>query len=207
MVALGAAGCFGNETTALPPGLQPLEEVTVAPPDPVDGDPHPEALRMESGMISAYDWVQARGYVKAPLSAVYLAMQTPEVVVDHREVDRWSVMHASEPEYDRVFVVHNEVDDIITVEFDLTWRFGITEGNDDAPREAVATWQKTWGTTFISILRGSVVAREVAPGVTEVAIVEHINAAERGPETIEPYIRDYFANLVEVSHGRPVPTY
>ncbi len=201
------AGCFGNEKTSFPEGLEPLEEITVEPPDAVDGDPYPETLRMESGSISQYDWVQARGYVKAPMRDVFVALSTPEAVVDRREVARWSVRHDVEPEYDVSFVTRNEVDDIITVEFDVTWRFGVVEGNAEAPTLVAGNWQKTWGTTFIDVLRGSVIAERVEADVTEVAFVEHIRAAERGTGPLETYIEDYFRNTVELAHGRPVPEY
>lgn len=201
------AGCFGNEPTAFPPGLEPLEEVTVSPPAPVDGDDYPEALELAKGEMGQYDWVQARGYVGAPIEVVYAAIRMPDVVVDHRAVARWSVELDTEPDYAHSFQMHNEVDDFITVEFDIAWRFGAVEGTEDAPDVVAATWQKVYGTTFIDILRGSLLLHRVTDDVTEIEVVEHVRAASRGTDPIEAYVRDLFANTVEVSHGRPLPTY
>jgi hypothetical protein len=201
------SGCFGNEATPFPPGLEPLEEVTVEAPAPTDGDTHPEVLAMASGELGQYDWVQARAWVKAPIEDVYAAIRTVEVVVDHRAIDRWSVEHDTEPEYAHSFTIHNEIDEVITVEFDAAWRFGVVEGTEEAPDLVAATWQKVYGTTFIDILRGSLLLHRVTDDVTELEVVHHVRAASRGPEPLESYLRDMYANLVEVSHGRSVPTY
>jgi len=207
-LALAAAlmlGCFGNETTAFPEGLEPLEEATVELPDPVDGQPYPEELRTATGSLPMYGWVHARGYVHAPLADVFAAMRTPEACVDRNQVDRWTVTPDVEPEYDYSFRIHNEVDDIITVEFDITWRLGRVEGTEAAPTLVAGTWQKTWGTTFISLLRGSIVGRRVTDDVSEVEIVEHIRAATGGVDPAEAYVRDLYANIVALSHGEPLP--
>ena len=202
-----ASGCFGNESTPFPPGLEPLEEVTVEPPAPVDGDMYPEMLRMESGDIGQYDWVQARGYIDAPIEDVYAALRMPEVVADHRAVSRHSVTLDTDPEYEHSFTLHNEVDEFITVEFDITWRLAAVEGTEEAPDTVAATWQKTYGTTFIDILRGSLLLHRVTDDVTEIEVAEHVRAASRGPEPLISYVNDLYQNLVEVSHGRPLPAY
>jgi hypothetical protein len=200
-------GCFGNESTPFPPGLEPLEEVTVEPPAPASGDMYPETLAMESGELSRYDWVQARGYIDAPIEDVYAALQMPEVVTDHRAVSRHSVTLDTEPEYEHSFTLHNEIDEFITVEFDIAWRIAAVEGTEDAPDVVAATWQKTYGTTFIDLIRGSLLLHRVTDDVTELELVEHVRAASRGPEPLISYINDLYRNLVEVSHDRPLPTY
>lgn len=207
LLAALAGGCFGNEKTHFPEGLEPLEAGDPEPPEPRDDQPFPEALNVQTGTHPDYVWVHARGYVRAPLQDVYLAMHTAEVCVDHAAVDRYSIEHDMEPDYDYSFRIHNEVDDIVTVEFDVSWRFGVVEGADEAPQVVAGAFQKVFGTTFISIMRGSLVARRVEDGVTEIEFVEHLNAASGGVDSIRSFIEDLFANIVEIAHGRPLPEY
>jgi hypothetical protein len=204
LVPLMVGGCFGNETTAFPDGLMPLEEARVDPPSPTDGDPHPEEVRLISGETSRFEFAHARGYVHASLPDVFAALQTPEVVIDRRGVDRYSVTHDVEPDYPVSFVVHNEVDDVITVEFDVTWRMGIVEGGNDTPMLVAATFSKTWGTTIIGILRGSILARYVEPEVTELELVEHLDAPG-GIGPVVAYLQDVHANVVAHVRGEPLP--
>jgi len=206
LILLGA-GCFGNEKTPFPEGLEPLEAGDPELPEPTADQPFPEVLNMQTGNDGDLVWVHARGYVRRPLADVYLAMHTAEVCVDHAAVDRHRIEHDVEPEYDYSFRIHNEVDDVITVEFDVVWRFGTVEGTEDEPQVVAGAFQKVWGTTFISIMRGSVVARRVEDGVTEIELIEHLEAASGGVDAIRQYIEDLFANIVEVSHGRPLPEY
>lgn len=202
-----ACGCFGNEATPFPEGLEPLEAGDPDPPEPRADQPYPEELNIQTGSEADYVWVDARGYVRAPLADVYLAMHTGEVCVDHAAVDRYSIEYDVEPDYDYSFKVHNEVDDVITVEFDMLWRFGVVEGTEEDPQMVAAAFQKVYGTTFISIMRGSVIAHRVEDGVTEIRLIEHLKAASGGVESIRSFIEDLFANIVEVAHGRPLPEY
>lgn len=176
-------------------------------PAPVDGDPYPEDIVIGVGSIPRYDWAHGRAYIHAPLSEVYNCLQVPEVVVDRRAVDRWSVTLDTEPEYDHSFQTHNSVDDVITVEFDINWRLGVVEGTNDEPRVVAGTFQKTFGTTFISLMRGSVVARQIEPDVTELELVEHIDAATGGSDPIAQFLRDLFDSLVAHTRGTPLPAY
>jgi len=205
LLGIFGTGCFGNETTLFPPGLEPLSEVTTDPPAPTADDPYPEAeLSLEKGRNPGYHWVQARGFIHASPDQVFAAI-TPEACLDRRQVDRHSSEWDVEPEYERSFRIHNEVDDIITVEFDVTWRAGVIEGTQEAPTVIAATWQKTWGTTFIDHLCGSIVARPVAENVTELEIVEHLRASSGDSDTIGRYVADLHAAIREVAQDRPLP--
>jgi hypothetical protein len=208
VVALGVTGCFGDEKTSFPEGLEPFEEIDVAAPEGTETDPFPERLAFDSGSRSGFDWVEARGFVHAPIARTWEAMREPEVCVDRRAVDRWSVRNVEDAEHDFSYVIHNEVDDVISVEFDNTWRHGATTGTVEVPEEIHANFQKTWGTTFIDILRGSVIARPVDAETTELLMVEHIRAASGdGQEQGRSYLGDYFASIVAHVRGDPLPTY
>lgn len=200
-------GCGGNEATEFPAGLEPLEENTAPAPTGTMTDPFPEEVVLVSGSAPRYEWVHLHGFIHAPLERVYDALSEPEACVDHRKVTRHTITLDTEPDYDRSFLTHNEVDDIITVEFDLNWRFGLVDGSNDRPDLIGGTFSKTFGTTFISLLRGSIVARRIDDVTTEVELIEHINAATGGSDDIISFMTDYFANAVALSHGDPLPTY
>ncbi len=206
LIAL-SSGCFGNEETIFPPGLEPLEDTTAPLPDGTPTDPYPEMLNLVTGETPEYHFAHAHGYVAAPLETVYEALSTPDVCTDFRQTSRHTVDLDVEPEYDRSFVIHYEVDQFITIGFDVTWRHGIVEGPNDRPDITAHTFQKTYGTTFISLMRGSIVARRVDDTTTELELVEHINAASGGSDNIAQFLRDYYANVVAISHGLPLPMY
>lgn len=206
---LGAAlcGCFGNETTVFPDGLEPLEEVTVAAPEGLPDDPYPEQLNLVTGETARYDLVLARGYVQAPLADVFVAMTTPEVCVDRRAVDMFTITLDVEEGYDHSFRVRNVVEDIVTVEFDTTWRHSLIEGDQESPELVAGAWQKTWGTVFISLLRGSIVARPVDDATTEVEMVMHLDGDQGGVDPAVSFVTDYHSSIVAAVHGEPLPTY
>lgn len=209
VLVLFLAGCWGDEKTKFPEGLEPLEENTAPAPAGTAEDPHPETIELVDGTRMGFAWVHGRGFVHAPITTVWAAAREPEVCVDRRKVARWSVEHVEMPDeqYDFEYVIHNEVDDVITVEFDITWRHGAVEGTLEAPELVVANYQKTWGTTFISILRGTVVLTPVDETTTEVALVEHLRASASDGTEVRSYLRDYFESIVARSHGAPLPTY
>jgi hypothetical protein len=206
LAALSVPACFGEDSTIFPSGLEPLEESRAPAPSTAD-DPTPELLSVVSGEGREFGWAHARGFVRRDLATTWAALRTPEVTVDRRQVAEWSVVPDTEPEYPFSYAVDNVVKNIVTVRFRVGWRHGPAEGTVDAPEVVAARWQKTEGTVLISILRGSIVAREVAEGVTELAMVEHIEAASGGVSQIETYLRDLFESVRARAHGRPLPTY
>jgi hypothetical protein len=206
-LAAQAIGCFGNEVTEFPAGLEPLEDNTAPTVDSVEGDPYPEVISLVRGDAPGWDWVHARGFVKAPLDEVYDIITTPEVAVDERAVSRWSVTPDTEPDYERSFLLHNEVDNVITVMFDVNWRFGTVERENEERSLVSGTFQKTFGTTFISLMRGSILLRRVDDETSELEFIEHIDAATGGGDEIEAFIRDYYAETILVSNGEPLPVY
>lgn len=208
--ALGLTGCFGNESTEFPSGLEPLDGMNRAPRPDLDANGVlPETVSFARGETNEWEWVHGRGFVKAPLGETWLAFQDPEVVIDRREVDEWQVDENVEPGFDRSFVVHNTVHDFITVNFDMTWRQSVVEGDEAAPEVVAIRFQKTFGTVFITILRGSVVLRSAPEddGITEIELVEHIDAAQGGADTIQSYLTDLHASVVARVHGRALPVY
>jgi len=197
----------GGSPIVMPPGLAPLEEVTAPEPAPVGGDARPEAVSVVSGDGSDWDYAHARGYVHAPIAKVWEAMQAPGTVVDRRRVAEYTITPGVEAGYDVSFLVHNVVRDIVTVEFDTTWRQGVVQGTREAPEMVAGRAAKTAGTAYIDLLEDSIVLTRVDDEVTRVDHVRHIKSATAGAEEAHLYLEDCFASLVAVSHGRPLPAW
>ena len=137
--AVCVAGCFGEEQTPFPPGLEPLEAENLAAfPEPSEAQPHPEQLVMARSFapetVERTHSVHARGYVRAPLVDVWEALRDPDVGADRRTFSEWSSTEGVEPDYDYSYVIHSVIENVITVEYDVTWRHGVVEGRLEAPR-------------------------------------------------------------------------
>jgi uncharacterized protein YndB with AHSA1/START domain len=196
-------GCRHEEVT-FPARLSPLEENRAAWPDPAA-----ESLSVVSGGDSDLWWAHSRGYVHAPLARVWAALADPDVLVDRREVDEWEVTDEPLPAFDRSWLVHLVVQDVITVDYDLTWAWEIQLGGTEAPERVVARWDKTAGTPFIDILRGTIELEPHPddPDVTSISVVDHLQAALRDDETLVQYLEDLHRSVVAATHGDPLPTW
>jgi hypothetical protein len=202
------AGCGGNFTSEFPAGLAPLEPDSKAPwPAATAAEPHPEQIQLVSGTTGDQAWAHGAAFVHAPLGAVWEAMRTPEVCVDRRKVTTFTVTRDVEAGFADSYRIHNVVNGIITVEFENTWRHGVVTGTPEQPTAIAARYQKTWGTTFITVLEGSFVARRVDEQTTSLLVMEHLQATGQGPETAVQTLRDYYASVLARAHMQPLPTY
>ena len=201
LAAITSAGCFGNERTTFPPGLEPLEENMAVLPAPVDGDEHPETIVYAKGETDNYSWAHGRGYIHASLGRTWEAFRDIEVVVDDPSVDTWSTTNDVEEGYDFSFRIRNVVHDVVTVEFDITWRESAVGGSVQDPEVVGIAYQKTWGTEFIDLLRGTIVLRPVSDDVTEVDMVEHLDGYGRDAETVVDYFDDVYSDAVAHVHS------
>ncbi len=201
LVALAA--CSSNDGIDFPARLSPLEENRA--PRPKGGDPVREAFEVVSGGEDGLWWAHGRGFVQAPVGVVWLASRDIDVCVDRREVEEWTVTNDTVPEFDASYTIHNRVQDILTVEYDTTWVHEVQQGTPAQPERVVAQWDKTAGTTFIDLLAGSLELTPTDdPQVTEISMVSHLDAALRDDETIATYLRDYYDDLLDTVHGRPL---
>lgn len=203
-VALLLVACSKPEPVEFPNVLEPLEENRASWPAPVGGV-LPETPDIVSGGDESLWWAHARGYVHAPAEDVWRYLRDPDTDVDRREVDEWEVTDDTEPGFDDSYTIHCTVNDIITVDYDLTWVHELQAGTEAAPERVVAQWSKTDGTTFIELLEGTVVLEPESAGVTRLEYVEHLKAALRDDETIAQYLSDLHASLVAVTAGEPLP--
>lgn len=207
VLVFAAAACGRKADNRFPEGLGPLDDENLASFPPGDGsNPYPEILQTVTGESGDYEFVHGKGYVQASLSETWDALQDPAVSADRRAVTEWSVTFDVEEGYDVSYRIHNVVEDVITVDFDITWRHGAVEGTVETPSEVAINYAKTDGTTFIQILRGSMLLYEVDTNVTALEMIEHLKA----PSGIGPavtYIRDVHTEAVLSVHGQPLPVY
>lgn len=187
----------GSKETVFPAGFEPL--VPNVAELPLDA---PETMDLVVGSEDAFDWANARGTIDAPLADVWVALKQPDTAVDRRAVDEWTVDFDVEPEYDVSYVVHTRVVDLVTIEYDLTWRQG--EVDEDV---ISARWQKTDGASIVDLLEGSIVLTALEDDVTSVEIVEHLNTPGDESERLTSFFTDLWASLVAASHGEPLPVY
>jgi hypothetical protein len=197
-------GCFENTVTEFPPGLEPFEELNEATaPEGTADDPYPEQIvflrkRWGAGIES----VHARSYVHADVATTFASVRNPLAGADRRESVDFSWEDNVEPDYQYSHRSHLVIPDIVTVEFWLNWRSGVVEGTSDAPEITATRWQKTEGSSAISTLEGSIVCREVEPGVTMVEWQYHLDAVY---ETIEDYLTGYYVSVLALAHGEELP--
>lgn len=207
----GLGGCGSNVSTPIGDGgiavIVPMDTAEWPPIEP--GAPPPENVNVALGTMGDIGYAHGRGYVDATLAETWAAMRDPDVCVDRRKVTSWTVTNDVEPGLAASYRIHNVVEALITVEFENTWRHEVTAGTPEAPAGVTATYQKTWGSSYISLLDGSVVARPTpqAENTTSLEIVQRIRATGQGPDTAGQILRDYFASVVARAHGNPLPTY
>ncbi len=206
ILAFGAS-CFGNELTEFPPGLEPVAENTASLPVGTSEDPYPERLEQVHGDGGDFLFSHSRGYVHASAEAVLNALRDPEVVSDRRSTTSHTVMFGLEPDYDFSMKLSYIVEDVITVEWDEDWRYGILEGSAESPKFGAIAFQKVFGTSFINRLEGSMYFDRIEDNVVEVGFVEQLSASRTESDKIASYQRDVFNNILASVRGNPLPQF
>jgi hypothetical protein len=203
-------GCFDNVATSFPPGLEPWESTNLAPePTPTDGDLCPETITF--ARVAPWErstTVHARACIHAPLSVVAASIRNPQTGRDPTSSSP-PFMVLPEPiaeECDGLYETQVHVDDIVDVDFRICWRHAVVEGTDDAPLLTAARWQKVWGTSVITTLEGSLLARPHPDdaSITALEYQYHLDAAIDGPERIEAYLSSIYGRLRDDAHGIPL---
>lgn len=206
-LAAAATGCQSDEVTAFVPGIMPLEASTAAVPTSANGEPYPEVITLNTGVAVGYEWAHGRAFVRAPLARVYEALADADITCDRRRVTEYMVTPDVEPEYMDSYRVHNIVRDVITLEFDIVHRLDVYDGSPDVPTAMIVAYQKVFGSSLISVLRGSVIARRIDDNTTSLELVRHIKSVASGRADAAQYLQDFFASVLARVNGRPLPTY
>lgn len=194
--------CFGSGETPFDDGVEPLESMVVDPPADLAED---FVLHLEEG--EDYTWGHLRGYIHGPLPQVWQSFQDDDVVVNRRRVAEWEARRDVETGFDFSMALDVLVEDIIDVEYTVTWRHGAI-GEVEDPDKVSMRWQKTEGSTLIDLLEGSVLLLPTEdPDITEVQMIEHLKAPLTSPEEIEELLGDVWADARDRTHGRPLQTF
>lgn len=195
--------CGGGDVV-YPVGLEPFEVNTAPWPE---GEDFPETFSLVSGEhASGGVYAHGRGWIRADIVSVREAMFDPDVVVDRRRVDEWTVEDMPPGEFELVYRIHNVVHDVITVEFTNEWRHGVVEGKaGEVPTVAAAAWSMVDGIDLVRLIQGSVVLTAETESVTAFEVIEHLDATATGPEDVEGTLNDLYASVVPVAHGEPMP--
>lgn len=203
-----------DEPTDLPVAageLDPLEDVNQAPQVPAAGaDPTPEQVVFVSGHDDEANhyWTHARAWVHADVPEIWAALTELDVMADRRAVDSYALLEEGHREgFDHSFVVENRVQDLVAIQFELTWLHLLTEGEATSPQRVLARWDKTAGTPFIDRLSGSVELIQTEPGLTELSCISHLRATGRDATGMEQYWLDLHGDIVATLRGASLPTY
>jgi hypothetical protein len=189
-----------------PSVLEPLEEIRVGLPE---GDDYPEEIELLSEDGEEYAWVHARGYLHLSLDDAWTALRNDLVYVNQRTVESYSVTEVDSEEYDYIYIVENQVQDIVPVEFTNEWRHvGNLDEKGDVS-DVVVRWQKIEGTDFIQLMEGSV---EILPvegeyEVVEIRIIEHLKATLDQEDNAVEFVTDMAERWRLVGQGQSIPQY
>ncbi|HEY3355625.1 MAG TPA: hypothetical protein VGQ83_20405 [Polyangia bacterium] len=208
LAAAGVVGCYGDKTSTMPAGLEPVGKNPAEYPPAEGTDQYPEKYgTMLSGKTDTYSWAGLKGYIHAPIEAVWAALQDPDTVADRRKVDKYVATLNVETGYDVSFRLANTVYDIITVEFEVTWRQSHIDGTLEAPLAVAANYQKTWGSSVMELLAGSVALKKIDDNTTAFECLEYIAAIMSADESVQSYQPDLYNSVKAKAHGDPLPTY
>ncbi|MCK6502328.1 hypothetical protein L6R53_02835 [Myxococcota bacterium] len=207
---LSLLACQKSVTTPFPEGLEPLEDCAAGFPAQGDDGVVPVQAQVATGETE--DWLYAHvcGYVGAGVEDAWLAIQDADVVTDRRRITEYAVTAQDiEPEYEVSFRIHHLVEDLITVEYDIDWRQGVWEEDDDGVQSVAARFQKTEGSSFIELIEGSLVLEAVDDQEDRTAFSLVIHHASLGykVEELELKATDLYDSVAAVAAGQPLPTY
>ncbi len=196
------AACQGSVATPFPAGLMPLEDNVVGPADGPD-----EVLRTQTVNNPMFDNdVHGRGLVDIDPATLWMLSQMPPAMVARCSTNEQHITENDDPTYIFSFLVHYVVNNVLTVEWDDEWRYGIVVGTVEAPALGMIRHQKTQGSDFIHLSEGTVeVIATDDPAVTELAFVEHLSAASGSPGDLIAGMKANYDALVALAHGKPIP--
>jgi hypothetical protein len=204
-ITLLTVGCQDDVATPFPAGLEPLEDNVV----PVQqGGERTETLRSQAADDGDEIRIYARGYVLVAPVAVWAASKNPDANDAACSTNSQTVMPNNDPGYEFSFLVHYVVNNILTVEWDDQWRWGVIQPGDGSadPFFGMIKHQKTQGSSFIELSEGTIeVLATDDPDVTELSFVEHLKAVGGGDVDVLKGVQHNYDALVAVAHGNPIP--
>ncbi len=195
------AGCQHSVKTPFPPGLEPIEDNPV----PEEMAPYDEMIRITSATPD-YIHVYGRGYLLVSPGQYWASVLEPDPYVAVCSTTTQTVTPSNDPSYEFSFLVDYTYVDVLTVEWQDQWRFGLVEGTDAAPTIAMSKHQKVQGSSFITLSEGTIeVLATDDPNVTELSFVEHLNATSASDTQVIKNMQHTYDALKALAHGQPIP--
>lgn len=204
VLGIGVVACTSDVATEFPPGLAPIEDVGTVPPAAIATDAHPEALALDKGQDDDSNWVHAAGWVHASVKDVYAALAVPDVIADRHNVTTYSSTMNVE-DYEVSFRLHYKIDNIVTVEFDVTFREGRVTGTADVPTAVSVVYAKTYGSNLVKMMRGSIEVTAVDDHTSKIVFAQRMVATQTNEDNIAKWTQGIFASVVAKVHGQPLP--
>jgi hypothetical protein len=128
------------------------------------------------------------------------------VVVNRQAITSYTVTPNVEAGYDVSFLTsYSIVSGPVTVDFSITWREGVVSGTEAAPTQVSVVYEKTDGSSYVTLLEGSIELVSVTPTVTELQFAQRLNATQSGSDTIASWTNELFNSIVATVHGQPLP--
>ncbi|MBA3541586.1 MAG: hypothetical protein H0T79_18375 [Deltaproteobacteria bacterium] len=203
-VALGtlaalAVGCQDDVATPFPDGLEPIED------NPLPADATHAELFAGATLDGDRIRVYGRGYVHAAPAVVWAVTKDPTVMIASCRTSSQTVTDNAEPgseTYERAYVVHYFVDDLVNVEWDDAWRYGTILGTPDALELGMIKHQKIQGSDFIAFSAGTIqVLATEDPNITELAFVEHLEAIQATTDDVLGSVQHTYESILARTHG------
>lgn len=137
---------------------------------------------------------------------VWAGLQFAERVVATCSIDRYRITPIVDELYDFSFTSDNEVDNVVTVDWQETWRFG-TLRNDPTGSARRIRYQKTEGSSFIALIEGQLdVITDPTSGVIDIALVEHLKAIGGGIADMKQSMQRRFDIMAALAQGAALPS-
>ena len=203
LAGLALPGCAKNYSSDFPlaVGFSMLEPCQASAPSATATDPYPETLgpRM-SGESNGHLWAHGRAYIHVPVAFVYQALHDPYASYIHGPDTQ--VFPGDEP-FPISYAVQYTVHSLITVQWTIQYRGGVTSGTEAAPEGIGMRYHDVWPNNYVKLQDGSMEAAPVdgAPDVTEVSFVCWLDAHGQGQDDVWGTVTDWFNDLTARAHA------
>jgi hypothetical protein len=215
LFSLSALAACGKAPVA-PQGFAPLDPTNQASlPAATASAQFPEQIKTVNGhdTMTGYDWADGEGYVSAPVTTVWKALQNASVVANRRELSSWMITKTNVYATADVSFLLTNVTQQEGLQFVIEWREAATVGTVNAPRTVIIRGDLSQsamilGEDIMTVLSDSIVLTVVNDQTTAYAAIRHRGPdAGSSPAACTQYVTDVYNSVVATVHGQPLPTY
>jgi len=197
--------CQENVVTEFPDGFEPWEEHAAPLPDAVGADACPETLVFVRNPRYEGAWnVHGTACIHQPIATVFASVQEATTSRDPTTTTTFEALPVMPEECDGDYQTSVHVDDIVDVDFRTCWRHAVVTEDELGGLSVTATrWQKVWGSSFISVMEGSIVLTplESDPNITVVRYQYHLEALSSSNATVESFLTVIYERLRDHANG------